>query len=860
MKTPSSDLSRPALLLIDPGDPPHPALPRTLEQAGIAVHTVHALEEAQPLLATLSPALVALVDHGGALDEGLALLRQIKETSPYRRTLVFTDRRDADFQAACLLGGQADHILPLTGEAEVTRAQMAAVLRTAQTVQELVAANHSLSRSSKTDSLTGLYNHGHILEWLRIEHKRAARDMEPLCVAMLDLDHFKFINDTYGHAFGDSVLRQVAELLRSNLRESDIVGRYGGEEFLILAPKTNALGGHQLAEKLRRTIEAHAFRDEVFDVRLTASIGVATSDHSAATTSECLLQLADKALYEAKEAGRNTVRLALGERGSLGTTVRAEIDAVAGRRVGTPAILVVDDSPLMLEMLRSVVESLGYSAIEATDGQQALDIVKVQPPDCVLLDVSIPGMDGFQLCRQIKALHRDIHIPVIFVTSERALSSQLQGYESGADDYVTRPVIREQLIAKIQAQMRTKTLHDRLRTANAKLKQAQRTLMRSERLKAIGQLAAGLAHDFNNVLGSILGHAQVLQSRAPQPEILRGLQAIEAIAQEGAETIRRLQSFSQPPPRPEEFTPVDIAEVLEDSLAMTRVLWKDEADIRGVRYLIEKNIAPNLTLRSSAADLREVFTNLLINAFEAMPRGGTLTISACRRGEAEILVEIRDTGVGIAPDLQRRIFDPFFTTKPDSGAGLGLSIVYGIVTRLSGRIDLLSRPGSGSTFRVLLPCEPVVEKAPEPESAAPAAAAEAVAAPDDTPTVMIIDDEPHIREVFTEILTDHGYRVLTAVDGEQGLTLFRAHPCDIVLTDLGMPGASGWEVARQIRQAQPDTKIVLTSGWGTDFEAEGADHSLVDAVLPKPVSLRALVDCVTSLRSPNGAKALPTTG
>lgn len=841
--------AKPALLLIDLTGRETERLRPVLEDAGVGVWPVNTLDEVSTRVAAVNPSVVALCDDGSDLGDALALMARLKGSHPYRRSIVFSDRQDADFLADCLGAHQIDQVIAQSAPGEAMAAQVASAVRTASLLSELVATNHQLSRSSKTDSLTGLYNHGHILEWLRIEHKRASRDLEPLCCVMVDLDHFKFINDTYGHRFGDFVLKGVAALLEGSVRESDIVGRYGGEEFLILAPKTNTHGGLVLAEKLRTLMEGHSFQDQVFDVRLTASFGVATTDHAGANTPEGLLQLADRSLFEAKEGGRNRIVVAQSESGGFASTVHAEIDATqAARGQGTPTVLIMDDSPLMVEMLSSIVRSMGLRVIEAYDGQEALERLKATPPDLVLLDVNVPGADGFQICRQIRTIYRDSHVPVIFVTSDKGLDSQLQGYESGADDYITKPVVREHLIAKIHAQLRVKTLHDRLQTANAKLKQAQQTAMRSERLKAIGQLAGGVAHDFNNVLSSILGHAQVLLAKSPPAEIEHGLRAIESIVDEGADTIRRLLFFTQPAPGGEGIGEIDIAELLEDCLNLTRARWKDQADKQGVHCHIERQLEPGLTLRAVAVDLREVFTALILNAVDAMPQGGTLTLSAQRRGDREILVEVQDTGVGIAPDVQRQIFDPFFTTKPESGAGLGLSVAHGIVTRMRGRIEVVSKVGAGSTFRVALPLP-----------AAPVTAVTPVPRANDRqrqPSVLVIDDEPHIREVFSEILADQSYEVVTAADGEAGLAHLQARDFDVVITDLGIPGISGWEVARQVKKMRPDVKVVLTSGWGNDLDSETVDRTHIDAVLPKPVSLRALLDCVSAMvQSPAAAAA-----
>ncbi|MBN1478271.1 response regulator [Candidatus Sumerlaeota bacterium] len=849
----------PSILLIDPGGEASSHLTPILEMSGLVPWPVNSLEEAPQRLLEINPPLIALADTPEEIEAGLSLLHRFKTAHPYRQTLLFTDRTDPEFLTECLVTHLIDHVVPLAADAAKVVPQVTAIVRTMRLVNELRTTNHQLSKSSKTDSLTGLYNRGHIMEWLGIEHKRARRDLEPLCGVMIDLDHFKFVNDTYGHAFGDFVLSEIAQLLRRSVRDSDIVGRYGGEEFLILAPKTNAVGGRRLADKLRRVIEKHVFSDQVFEVHMTASFGLATSDHVGAATPEGLLQLADKALFEAKEAGRNRVVAAVGETGGLGPAVRAELGTPshgASQSDQTVKVLVLDDSPLMVEMLSAIVRSMGLEVISASDGLEGLEIVKETTPDLILLDVNMPGLDGYQFCRQLRAMFRQTHIPVIFVTSDKGLNSQLQGYESGADDYLTKPVVREHLIAKIQAQLRVKSLHDRLQTANAKLKQAQRTAMRAERLKAIGQMAAGVAHDFNNVLSAILAHAQSLKRRAEDPDFRRGLESIESIVDQGAETIRRLLCFAQPRRGRSAIALIDLGDLLKECLQITRVRWRDEAEKQGVVFGIVCECSEGLSVRANPYDLREVFTALILNALDAMPQGGKLSVRAQRGGDSSVLVEVNDTGVGIPSSIQRKIFDPFFTTKPNSGAGLGLSVAYGIINRLGGRIECLSRVGEGSTFRVNLP---MAEPLPMGDSTPQAPAIIERRTDDGMASILVVDDEPHIRNVLSEILSECGHSVTTAANGELGVEILQTTAFDIVLTDLGMPGMSGWEVARQARRLQPSAKVVLTSGWGNEVAEDQAVQGEVDAFLPKPVSMQSLLDCVNRLMHRSSKEKSPET-
>jgi diguanylate cyclase (GGDEF)-like protein len=811
-----------------------------LNHAGVVASLAPSLDQAARMVREVNPSVIVMLDSKSLpLEDAAAFLIRIKANGGHRQTVILTDHDDARFVVNSLSTRGVDHVFPANTDPEVISAHLVSIARTAELMGELVAANLNLSKSSKTDALTGLYNHGHILEWLSTEHKRATRNLETLACVMIDIDYFKMVNDTYGHGFGDRVLRETADLLRRRLRDSDVVGRYGGEEFLVLAPKTNAAGAKRLAEKLRASIEQHVFEDDVFEVRITASFGVATSDHTAATSAEMLLQISDRALLEAKELGRNRVVVAPSEGGSERHLV-TEDESTGG------TVLIIDHSPLMVEMLGSVVRSMGLNALEAHDGPQALELIRATHPDCLLLDINTPGMDGFHICRQVKSMLRDMHVPVIFVTEEKGLDSMLRAYDSGADDYITKPVTREHLIAKIQAQLRVKALHDRLREANAKLKQAHRTLMRAERLQAVSEMAGGVAHDFNNLIGSVLGHSQFLQTRTSDADMLHGLAAIEQLARDGADTIRRLHAFASPGSTAEPNCVVDIAGILEDCLKVTRTRWKNEAQRRGITYEVDASLESGTNVRANATELRELFTNLIVNALEAMPRGGALHVRCGARTSTEVIAEIRDSGVGIPHELIGQIFDPFVTTKAESGTGLGLSVAYGIVNRMRGRIDVESKPGNGATFCVTLPSvQSVSEEAPETDGAE-SSNGNGGSSPESV-SILVIDDEPHVREVFSEILADKGYQVFTEPDGESGLEHFRRAPTTIVLTDLGMPGISGWEVIRQVKSSNPEVGVILTSGWGGEMESDDPEKDRVDAVLPKPVSLRALLDCVESL-------------
>ena len=243
-------------------------------------------------------------------------------------------------------------------------------------------------------------------------------------------------------------------------------------------------------------------------------------------------------------------------------------------------------------------------------------------------------------------------------------------------------------------------LYAELRTALATVEESQQRIIRTERLRALGEMAGGVAHDFNNVLAVVVGRAQLLQRQIDAPDLRRQLEIIEHVAQDGAQTVRRIQEFARMR-RTRPWQHVDVNEVVREVVEATRPRWGDQAQARAVTYAMSLDLSPVPPVTGDPAELRETFLNLLFNALDAMPQGGTMTFSTTPRVTAWSAWS--DTGVGMSEAVRQRCFEPFFTTKAEHGTGLGLSIVYGIVTRHGGEIEVSSRPGEGSRFTVRLP-------------------------------------------------------------------------------------------------------------------------------------------------------------
>jgi GAF domain-containing protein/CheY-like chemotaxis protein len=369
-------------------------------------------------------------------------------------------------------------------------------------------------------------------------------------------------------------------------------------------------------------------------------------------------------------------------------------------------------------------------------------------------------------------------------------------------------------------------LYTALEQSYSELQATQEQLIKSEKLRALGEMSAGVAHDFNNILGAILGRAQLMKNQIYEPSILRGLDIIERAAIDGAATVRRLQDFTRK--RTDQvFKQVDLIQVIEDTLSMTRTRWEDSAHVSGIQYVVTTQYEPVLPIAGESSELIEVFTNVIFNALDAMPAGGKLHIHAGTQGD-RVFALVTDTGRGMTEEVRRRVFDPFFTTKGVKGNGLGMSVAYGIINRHKGEIEIESQPAKGTTVRISLPVN---------LNAARQNVELAVAPQKKTGRFLIVDDEDPIRDLLAEMLAEQGHEVFTAAGGREALEIFRNHTPGLVITDLGMPEVSGWDVATGVKALRPETLVIMMTGWGITLDKERAREKGVDVVLAKPFQI-----------------------
>jgi GAF domain-containing protein/CheY-like chemotaxis protein len=373
--------------------------------------------------------------------------------------------------------------------------------------------------------------------------------------------------------------------------------------------------------------------------------------------------------------------------------------------------------------------------------------------------------------------------------------------------------------------------------AYGELAAAQDQLVRTEKLRALGEMASGVAHDFNNLLASVLGRAQLLLRRVQEPQLRQWLQVIERSALDGAQTVKRLQEFTRIR-RDQPLVPLDLNQVVRDALDITQSRWREEPLSRGIAIEVRTELGVLPPVVGDAAELREAMTNLILNAVDAMPGGGTLSLTTTAV-EDRIEMTVADSGLGIPAAVRDKIFDPFFTTKGPQGTGLGLSMTYGIISRHGASITVESEEGRGSAFRIVFP--------PSIEVAAVPLAPRVDARPVQPIKCLVVDDEPSVGVVLGDILESAGHSVVVLGDGAEAIARFRGEPFDLVLTDLAMPRVSGWQVARAVKQIAPQVPVFLVTGFGVELTTEERRAHGVDLVLVKPLQMQDILDAVAEV-------------
>ena len=379
---------------------------------------------------------------------------------------------------------------------------------------------------------------------------------------------------------------------------------------------------------------------------------------------------------------------------------------------------------------------------------------------------------------------------------------------------------------------------ERLRRAYETLRTAQDQAVASSRLKALGEMAAGVAHDFNNVLNGVLGRSQLIHKCLAEttPQLQRALEyadVIEKLSLQGAETVRRIQEFARiRKDRPSKL--MDLNQAVRLAVDLTKPKWAEESHARGIEIDMHLDLKDVPPIMGTPEEVGQIISNLLFNAVEAMPSGGQVGVRTSTQGETVSLV-VADTGCGMNEETRARLFEPFYTTKTN-GQGLGMSVVYGIVQRMGGEIAVETHEHQGSTITITFPARTDATLQQDAKAAPRRPAGRA--------RILLVDDDPQNLELCHDFLLHAGHEVVTASSGSEALLELREKGAHLVVTDLSMPEMSGLELARTIRSSMPEVRVMILSGWAVQQD----DHSLREAgvlrVLAKPIGLQDLVEAV----------------
>jgi len=424
------------------------------------------------------------------------------------------------------------------------------------------------------------------------------------------------------------------------------------------------------------------------------------------------------------------------------------------------------------------------------------------------------------------------------------------GFSSGDCEFL-RMLSEHVALAAHQAR-----LHSKLKHAYNELRQTQQTVMQQERLKALGQMASGIAHDVNNALSPVIGFAELtlMGEHGLTANGKNYLKHIRTAGEDIAHIVARLREFYRRRDDTESLHELNLNTLAEQVIDMTRPRWRDIPQSRGRTVEMQADFARDVPeLVGIESEVREAFTNLVLNAVDALPNGGRITfrtrVTRCDVASnggtdpTHVVVEVSDTGIGMNEETRKRCLEPFFSTKGKRGTGLGLAMVYGVMERHEGKIEIDSELGQGATFRLIFPVRKAADLGVSEE--------------EDTPTteplrILYIDDEPLLRDLLKEMLRRDGHEVEVSDGGQSGLDAFRSacqrgDPFDVVITDLGMPYVDGRMVAKTLKHESPATPVVMLTGWGAFMKEHGSPPTHVDGVLSKPPRSRELRETLRRL-------------
>ena len=520
----------------------------------------------------------------------------------------------------------------------------------------------------------------------------------------------------------------------------------------------------------------------------------------------------------------------------------------ASEAAAPPRILVVEDDEVFKDILRQFLERQGYVVDAVSGGHEALDYLRRDRPDLIVLDAKMPEMDGFTACRMMREMGLLDEIPLIMVTCYQDQESLDRAYEAGAVDYVTKPVhwaiFRRRLATLIELYQSRQRL---LRAMEAR-HEAERRLQQAQRMEAVGLMASGVAHDLNNILSGLVGYPELLLDRLDPDDPLRELVLpILDAGKRAAEIVGDLLTIARGGASKKEVADLNrIAAEVKESPEW-RHIESVHPDIE-VRW----RLAPGrLAIHCSPAHVKKSLFNLLINAADAISGPGRISVTTALARPDErpdlprlegdpktvAVLSVSDTGCGIPEEDRQRIFEPFYTTKylGRSGSGLGLTAVWNTMADHGGQIRVDSGP-QGTCFDLLFPAMATAQTDEQAETAVDPGPAKGRGE-----TILVVDDERLLRDLAANMLRRLGYEVLVAASGEEAVEVLRRREVDLLILDMVMgAGMGGRETLESALEIRPGQKAILVSGYAENEEVERALALGAACFLKKPYSLHDL--------------------
>jgi signal transduction histidine kinase len=511
-------------------------------------------------------------------------------------------------------------------------------------------------------------------------------------------------------------------------------------------------------------------------------------------------------------------------------------------------ILIVDDQIANICLLQNILSRVGYVNVKSiTESREVLEQIKECEPDLIILDLMMLHLDGFQVMQQLGTIiSADNWLPILVLTADATAKTKSRALAGGATDFLHKPFDASEIFMRIRNLLQARHFREQLRNQNesledqvakrtaeladalAQLQATQGRVVQQERLHAFSEMAGGVVHDFNNALMAVVGYSEILLRR---PELLNDhktvieyLKTMNTAGRDASQVVTRLRDFYRPREQTDIFESVDFNALMEQIVPLTQPKWKNQALARGCTISLQVELQKVPPISGIAAELRELLTNLVFNAVDAMPAGGIITLRT-RREDQHVVVEIADTGTGMTPEVRERCLEPFFSTKEDRGTGLGLSMVFGTIQRHEGLLEIDSEVGKGTTFRIRLPSQVAIFAATEG----------GVEELGRSLRVLVADDDAVSRDVVSNYLTGQGHTVAIAKDGCEALDKCMSGHFDLFVVDGSMPGMTGMQIAGVLQRMNVTQPLILLTGSGS-VVANGTMTEGISLVLHKPVT------------------------